>query len=180
MKILTTNLLLIFCLLASPARADIIGYSIRGFLSSFQINTLDPGGKVYISWNSPLFGAKFCKSFDLSRWAEIPKEKMDLNGYIYDKLIPHFGSPPLTPDEEAANCYGGGVVLPWHVKDNGTLLDRPTYDAELYLADGTWKINGRVAITTICDTEVIRKTPGYSYHYVTNKTGMRSLTACIQ
>jgi len=179
MKRLTTNLLLIFCLLVPVAHADIIGYSIRGFLSSFQINTTTKP-KIYISWTTPLFGTKYCQSIDLSRWNEIPSEKMNLYDYIYGKVIPLFGSPSLTPEEEAANCYGGNIISPYHVKPNGTLLDRPTYDPDLFAKDGSWVQNGRVLINSICDTKILRKTQGYEYHLVTNKEGKSGLTACIQ
>jgi hypothetical protein len=179
MKRLTTNLLLIFGLFTVPVHADITGNMIRGFLSSFQVNTTTLP-KVYVSWNSPLFGEKFCKSIDFSRWAEAPREKMDLYSYLFDKLIPFFGSPPLTPEEETANCYGGAIINPWKVKLNGSLDDRPTYDKEKFLADGSWVQNGRVAINTVCDIATVRKTVGYSYHTVINTKGIPSLTACVQ
>lgn len=178
MKRLSAGLLLFFFLSVS-AQADIIGYSIRGFLTSFQINTTTLP-KVYISWRIPLFGTEECKSFDLSRWTEAPREKMNLYDYIYGKVIPLFGSPPLTDEEKKLHCFGGSVLPPYHVKPNGTLLDRPTYSIGRFQADGSWVQNGRVPLTTVCDTEIVRKTTGYEYHRVTNSAGIQSLTACVQ
>lgn len=185
MKKFIASALLISCLFSPSAKAEEVArFMLWSFLDSFQVNTTTLP-RVYISWNSPTFGSKYCTYVDFGRMSEVPREKMALGSYIRDKLLPTFGNPPLAPDEEAEHCYGGATIVPWKVEYNGGLKDRPSYDLAIYLKDGRWVTNGRVNLLTkgfptICDAEVIRTTPGYSYHKAPNKSGVVSLTACTQ
>lgn len=158
----------------------IVGFPIRGILTSLWVNTKQMP-RIYISWVTPLFGNKHCIYFDASRYDELPRDEMNLYELIYGYIIPTFGSPPLTKEEEAAHCYGGLIPKPWHVKADGVLLYRYTFCVECFLKDGTWKVNGRVTIKdTICDTNTVRKTAYHSYHEVTNDAGKQGLVSCVQ
>lgn len=153
--------------------------TVKEFLNNIQVNTTQlPKG--WVRWKI-LTGERACTWIDLSRWNEASKKGwMSAWDYIFIELIPKFGSQPLTA-EQAVFCYADWDALPvWNVKPNGTMTERPTYDLQKFLADGTWVINGRVSLTTLCGADLIRKTPGYEYHKIINSAGVESLTACVQ
>lgn len=165
----------------TTAGVGAVSYSVKEFLTNIQVNTTQMPDRGWIRWQTAIFDKRGCVWVDFTRLPETPKAGwMRAWDFIQNIMIPTFGNPPLTPEQQKF-CYGDWPAINYIVDKNGTYKTRPLYDGDLWLSTrdtgAVWKEIGRVEVGRECESTVIRKTT-FNYRWTTNLAGVRGLTAC--
>lgn len=174
-------LAVVMALIFTTAGIGAVSYSVKEFLTNVQINTTQMPDKGWARWQTVIFDKRGCVWVDFTRLPETPKVGwIPAWDFIQNAMIPTFGNPVLTPEQEKF-CYADWPAINYIVEKNGTYKTRPLYDGNLWLSTrdtgAQWKEIGRVEVGRECETTVIRKT-AFTYRWATNVAGLRGLTVC--
>lgn len=181
MKLATAFVAGVLCATAFLAIAAVT--VIDQALDNIQVSSMRPG-PLWIRWDNKVVNMFVDAQCWYATDAELTTDRVQQNWAplrsFLNKAIAKFGVTPLTADQRA---FCGlpklpGTVTKYQVTPSGTAISRPLYDAAAYLAvPSVWKQFGNVAVGTVCEDAVIRKTTA-EYHYVTNANGHRGLAIC--